>query len=914
MTILSEQLEAIFLEIKTNFGQHRQIQVLPLGGSPPEQYQITYHLRGLCKETGAEVQTCTDHIILLNLPFGFPHFPPNCKPETPVFHPDFDQAAICISDFWENNQSLSDLIIHIGRMLCGEIYSTNNAFNEEAAIWYKENKKNLPLDTVDPTSAETRLSHPEQQPTAGDSELLTIDIVDDILFPHNENQATDAFDGGNHPEKTVPDLATRTTAEPLLSLEHSSPASQGPVSSPGLNQEAQQQLNEARKKHQEGEAFEHQGQPARALERYQTVKTLAPNFPEIDKDIARAQYSVEMLGDWAADDSALEESNKNKNGTALKSSGKKEPIHPPPVAPMQPAKGQSSRWPVIALGVGVGSILLILGSTYFYFNAQFKQALTTLDECKQLVDTGRFSDAERTCADALKQTSRIMLIKQEEKAVLVQEIKQLQDSERFQQGLAISKGQNSNAMPKWQESLKLASKYLADGQWKEALTGYTHTLQLASDIPAFDRAILDQIHSNMATAEFSIALEAGEQALDASEWDLAKNHLNTAMEIARKNSQISPTNLTKIKSLIGQVELNTLITAGEKYLAQGDWGNALSAFEQAQVKEQTFPSSDTSSHNALAENIIRTKIFKSLEQGRKAFTDAQWDQAINYYETAKQLLEENSEILRRDNPLQSQQKISRLMLHAAVIRDKQSAANHLKNKEFNEAIDKLQAVIETINKSPFANEQEFQTITKEARSSASQAQEDLLISEHISYLTQNFQKLLTQNNPSLNADNLSNPRVSFLKKIGNKSLYKIQCFEQGHGRPVLLQASYLYDPATKKWSFYGNDASLNEQEAEVTGQKILTSAYQAQENRLIAERISYLNENFQTLFVQNNPDLRPENLSKPEAAFQKKIGEKLLFTLQCFHQEADKSTSLKISFLYNPANKNLEPYDKKPAK
>jgi len=254
------------------------------------------------------------------------------------------------------------------------------------------------------------------------------------------------------------------------------------------------------------------------------------------------------------------------------------------------------------------------------------------------------------------------------------------------------------------------------------------------------------------------------------------------------------------------------------------------------------------------------------------------------------------------------------MLHAAVIRDKQSAANHLKNKEFSEAIDKLQAVVETINKSPFANEQEFQTITKEARGSANQAQEELLISEHISYLTNNYQKLLTQNNPSLNADNLSNPRVSFLKKIGNKSLYKIQCFEQGHGRPVLLQASYFYDPATKKWSFYGNDASINDQEADITGQKILNSAYQTQENRLIAEQLAYLKDNFQTLFIQNNPDLRPENLSNPEPAFQKKIGEKLLFTLQCSHQEANKSTPLKISFLYNPANTKLEPYDKKPAK
>lgn len=152
MTLLSEQLEAIFLEIKANFGQHRQIQVVPIAGSPPEQYRITYHLQGLCKKSGGEIQTCTDHSITLNLPFGFPHFPPNCKPETPVFHPDFDQAAICISEFWENNQSLSALIIHIGRMLCGEIYSTTNAFNEEAAIWYQENQQKLPLDTVDPAS------------------------------------------------------------------------------------------------------------------------------------------------------------------------------------------------------------------------------------------------------------------------------------------------------------------------------------------------------------------------------------------------------------------------------------------------------------------------------------------------------------------------------------------------------------------------------------------------------------------------------------------------------------------------------------------------------------------------------------------------------------------------------------------
>jgi hypothetical protein len=66
----------------------------------------------------------------------------------------------------------------------------------------------------------------------------------------------------------------------------------------------------------------------------------------------------------------------------------------------------------------------------------------------------------------------------------------------------------------------------------------------------------------------------------------------------------------------------------------------------------------------------------------------------------------------------------------------------------------------------------------------------------------NYQKIFTQNNPALIAENLSQPRVTFLKKIGNRLLYRIQCFEQGHNRPVLLQTSYIYDPATKQWEPY----------------------------------------------------------------------------------------------------------------
>ncbi|MDO8946802.1 MAG: hypothetical protein Q7U88_06530 [Desulfocapsaceae bacterium] len=905
MTILSEQLEAIFQEINVRFSQHQQIRVTSIAGTPPEQYRITYHLQGLCKEDNGEVRECTDHVVILTLPFGFPHFPPNCKPDTPVFHPDFDQAAICIGDFWENNQSLSELIIHIGHMLCGEIYSTNNAFNENAAIWYQENKNRLPLDTIHQLSSSPLLLQEEQ--TAPAERALEMDIVDDILFPSNEITEVDVVEVFEQRENSSSEIAAEKSPHPHLSLEPSSNTTEHQVPNADLDSQMQRNLNEAHQKHQEGEAFEHQGNPAKALQRYKAVKNLVPDFYEIDKDINRAQYSLEMLGDLAAEDVSENNTGNDKKKTASKLD--ENPVTPTPKksASVHPIKKQSSsRWPVI-IGCGCMGFLLILSFNYLYLSTQLEHAQTIFKECQELQEASKTTEAEQKCTDALELTSKVIFIKQDEKKLLTEEIKQAQDSINQNKGPALSK---EDSIPEWQQAMKLADQQLADTNWQAALTGYTHALQLASAIPKIDQNLLDQIRRNITTSEFNIALQAGEQALARTEGDSAKKYFDKALDLARKNPQIPTANISRIQSLNGQVEFNKLMASGDEYFSKGDWANALTAFEQAHEIEQKFSFSDAETVASLQEIIVRSKVFNSLEQGKKAFTDAQWDQAISSYENAIQLLEENSELLRRDNPLQSQQKISRLMLHAAIIRDQQSVANHLKNHEFSPAIDKLQTIIETTDMSSFASEEEFQTIIKETKLSIIQAQEDLLKSQHISYLTDNYQKLFTQNNPALNAENLSNPHVTFLKKIGRKMLYRIQCSEQGNSRPVLLQTSYLYDPATRQWRFFSNENSANEQNAITAGQKILSSAYQAQEDRLISEQILYLTDNFQALFIQDTPTLLPENLSKPQASFLKRIGGKMLFMLQCFEQESDDSTLLKVNYLYDPKKNQWEPYHK----
>ena len=772
MTILSEQLAAILQEIKDNFARHRQIQVTPIAGDPPEQYRISYHVQGLCREDGGEVRQCTDHVITITLPFGFPHFPPNCKPESPVFHPDFDQAAICIGEFWENHTSLSELIIHLGRMLCGEIYSRNNAFNEEAAAWYRENQNKLPLDTLQQLSAPAdSLSFPEEH-TAPSSVPLTMDSSDDSFFSAAETAEREEPAAGRQAENR----AAEEVVEQTPSLQGSP---QDPE--PGSDQagEDNHQLVKARQLHQEGEAFEYQGQPAREP---------APDSPDIEKDISRAQSSAEMLGDWAGDGSPEKETSKAREKKTEKLKGEE--------SSPGPQKVQTSRRPAMVIGGGGVALLIIVTGSFLFFNSQLQQAQTMVAECHQFLDSEQLTEAEQKCAEALKLTNRILFIKQQEKKLLTEKIQQLQ-------GLGVQAlSTEDKGLPEWQQSRNLADTQLAAGRWQEALRNYSLALQLASEIKADDPTLLEQLRHSILTVRFNISLQAGEQALAASEWDSAKNHLDQAMDLAGLNPQTPEALIVRIKSLSGQIEVNRLMASADGFFSQGDWQNALTAFEKALERGQSDPHTDPRTLATLQEAIIRSKVFNALEQGKKAFANAQWDQAIDHYELALQILEKNSEILRRDNPVESQQKIAKLMLHATVIRDQQSTANHLKNREFSQAIDTLQAIIETISMSSFANEEEFQTIIKEARFSSNQAREELLTTEQTSYLMNNYQKLFTQNNPALIPGNLSHPRVTFLKKIGNKRLYRIQCSEQGHNRPVLQQANYIYDPATGTWSFF----------------------------------------------------------------------------------------------------------------
>ncbi len=132
------------------------IQITGTAGMPPEIYRFTYNLRGLYVAPSGEILERQVHVLEVNLSLGYPRRAPQCRMLTPVFHPNFDDAMVCIGDFWAASEGLDDLIIRIGRMITYQEYNTKSPLNGLAAKWAAQNASLLPIDArnVSPPAAQ----------------------------------------------------------------------------------------------------------------------------------------------------------------------------------------------------------------------------------------------------------------------------------------------------------------------------------------------------------------------------------------------------------------------------------------------------------------------------------------------------------------------------------------------------------------------------------------------------------------------------------------------------------------------------------------------------------------------------------------------------------------------------------------
>jgi len=146
------RLQADYQRVQTAFADHPHIRVLVAEGNPPEKYTIEFSLDGLTPLPGDAFAAAKVHRAEIFLPLDYPRRPPFCRMITPVFHPNIDPQKICIGDHWSAGESLPNLIVRIGEMLCYQSYNVRSPLNAEAAAWAELNLTSLPLQTVDLTA------------------------------------------------------------------------------------------------------------------------------------------------------------------------------------------------------------------------------------------------------------------------------------------------------------------------------------------------------------------------------------------------------------------------------------------------------------------------------------------------------------------------------------------------------------------------------------------------------------------------------------------------------------------------------------------------------------------------------------------------------------------------------------------
>lgn len=142
----TRRLKLDYDTLMRRFADSSVIRITGTAGLPPEMYQFQYRLKGIYVNPAGEILERDTHVLEVQLSLEYPRRAPQCRMLTPVFHPNFDDASVCIGDFWAASEGLDDLVIRIGRMIAYQEYNTRSPLNGLAAKWAAEHTNLLPID------------------------------------------------------------------------------------------------------------------------------------------------------------------------------------------------------------------------------------------------------------------------------------------------------------------------------------------------------------------------------------------------------------------------------------------------------------------------------------------------------------------------------------------------------------------------------------------------------------------------------------------------------------------------------------------------------------------------------------------------------------------------------------------------
>ncbi len=824
-----DQLSEIYRKLKDDFRSHPVISVKPTKGDPPDHYEITYNINGLSKNKDGEVTESTKHTIELAIHFGFPHFPPNCKPTSDIFHPDFDPGAICLGDFWHQESSLTGLITHVGMMLNGEIYSTTSAFNEEAASWYIDNSNKLPLAAIDwGTDAEEAQILDDR---GHDIDTLDdADLISDFNFrasggpgPDEEITLEDSFPEIDETPEVDFDLLNLFESQKkyyqLLEATTGSAVSSEKIR--GLAKIAEREIRKAKELHRQGKNFENQGNAKEALEKYQQVANTVADYPTIGSDVRRISQTLALLEDMAVDlfpdhvessppavdedavspDSVVSPASAKSNKMVLQANRNTFPKH----------KETGRKLPLYLLLALLVTAIGCGGYFWYSFNHKLKGADEAFSVCSAALVNNQFTAARRSCEKALQYAEGVKFIQQDRVQQLQNSVQKILQSEKLTQGLAGNILIDGKYLPKKEaeiiQSIKMSLKdveplYLEE-KWQSALELYIKIQAMIEQTSHFGVQTVEDINHKRLTSELRLSYDSAQESMQNGQWQKAAAELIKARTILdsmpEKDRAIYD---MQLQFAIKKCKFEDFKAQGDLSFSKSDWQNAISAYSLALSSTQDNTPLPPETVDTVRGNIKRAQLYIAINNGNEAFASGAWQKAIDSYHEASLFLTDNDGIFSRKDAEINQQKLARIVLTASVIRDRQIAKDLLEKLDLKGARKTYQQILKHIAKSSLATEKEFVDTRKEISSTVKSLDRKIFLSGKEEYLKNNYKALFIASYPASIPENLTPPLILFNRETDSKLIFRMQCTEKGRGRPLTLVMHYAYDKKTSRWNLY----------------------------------------------------------------------------------------------------------------
>ncbi len=790
MATESDQHNNDYEQLKTTLELYPSIQISQVEGQPPDNYEIEYHLKGYVRNPDGSIATAELHRIRITLPFGYPHFAPTVKPLTHIFHPDIDPAAIRIADQWEEKPNLSDLVLTIGEMICGNIYSSEDPFNQEAADWYEQHRDTLPLDVL-------------QIADIDDSDDERFDTLDEDTFSSLGLDDDDIFGAETEVDDSQIDLL-RLQIEQKNVFAASKTLSEIPQSVHIPNRDELEQtiataLKESDKLFKKAEQYEDHGRLDEVAHVLEEIEAIAADTPDLETLRNRVLQSQSL-----ADNFSLQQEKEPAEKTAALDT----PDAPPPKQKIKKTGiAKKSSFPLkLVLVIGImGAILAVVGMYYLQDKKVLTQCSSDWQKVQSLANSNQFDDAQAEAEAILRNIPNLKLLKSSGNA-LTSKIQALLNSNDFQQGLlgntlyngvyiSFTKKKKIDELKTLTES---AEALVKQGKIRKSLAAYQEAIRFARKHELFEQT--QELTETMNNLRFEEALASAKKAEDEKEWENAADTYRRALEISRTFSD--PEEAKEITKRLTAATFRHELDQSRQAFTGAQWRETITMLEHAQQLIDANPSAvSVEERTELYRLLLNSRLYRILTLAREAYERRDWAGSIREYQNALSLLKTERDGFGPGTE-ESYTKIEKTLLMMQIAQEQSNAVRAKKEGSLKEILLHYNKILELVQTSKFHTDKSLRKLIENTRGQIAETRTQLDLQDKINYLKTNYQKIFKKNYPSFAGSKLEHPKVRFDKKMGRKMLFIMTCIERSQGRPSRLELRYIYDPDIKRWSLF----------------------------------------------------------------------------------------------------------------